>query len=115
MWWLANDSKLGEEARARISDPKSSVFVSAATVWEVSIKRALGKLDVPSDLLSQLELNRFRPLSITISHAHAAGALPRHHDDPFDRMLVAQAAKESLVLVTADSRIRLYSVETLNV
>jgi PIN domain nuclease of toxin-antitoxin system len=89
--------------------------VSAATVWEISIKRTLGKLEVPSDLLSQLELNRFQPLSITISHAYAAGALPRHHDDPFGRMLVAQAIKESLVLLTADLRINLYSVETLNV
>ena len=88
--------------------------LSAATVWEISIKRTLGKLEAPSDLLSQLELNRFQPLSITISHAYAAGSLPRHHDDPFDRMLVAQAIKEGLVLLTADPRIGLYSVETLN-
>ena len=89
--------------------------LSAATVWEISIKRTLGKLEMPSDLLSQLELNRFRPLSITDSHAYAAGALLRHHDDPFDRMLVAQAIKEGLVLLTADPRMGLYSVETLNV
>ena len=89
--------------------------MSAATVWEISIKRALGKLEAPSDLLGQLELNRFQPLSITISHASAAGGLPRHHDDPFDRMLVAQAIKEDLALLTADPRISLYSVETLNV
>ena len=89
--------------------------MSAATVWEISIKRALGKLEVPSDLLSQLELNRFQPLSVTISHAYAAGALPRHHDDPFDRMLVAQAIKESLVLLTADPRIKQYGIEVLRV
>ncbi len=89
--------------------------MSAATVWEISIKRALGKLEAPSDLLGQLELNRFQPLSIAISHANAAGGLPRHHDDPFDRMLVAQAIKEDLILLTADPRISLYSVETLNV
>ena len=113
LWWLANEPKLGGEARARISDPKSQVFVSAATVWEISIKMALGKLEAPSDLLSQLELNRFQPLSMTISHAYAAGTLPRHHDDPFDRMLVAQAMEEDLVLLTADPRIRRYSVEVL--
>lgn len=89
--------------------------MSAASVWEISIKRALGKLEVPSDLLGQLELNRFQPLSITISHACAAGALPRHHDDPFDRMLVAQAVVEDLVLLTADPRIERYSVEILGV
>lgn len=115
LWWLANDPKLGEEARARISDPKSPVFVSAATVWEISIKRTLGKLEVPSDLVSQLELNRFQPLSIKISHANVAGALPRHHDDPFDRMLVAQAIEEGLILLTADQRIRRYGAEILGV
>jgi PIN domain nuclease of toxin-antitoxin system len=115
LWWLANEPKFGEEAMATISDPKARVFVSAATVWEISIKKALGKLEVPSALLGQIELNRFQPLSITVSHAYAVGVLPRHHDEPFDRMLVAQAIKESLVLLTADPRIRLYSVETLNV
>ncbi len=113
LWWLANDPSLGEEARAGISDPSSSVFVSAATVWEVSIKQTLGKLEAPSDLLRQIELNRFEPLSITVSHAYTAGALPRHHDDPFDRMLVAQAMKEGLVLLTADPRMSRYGVETL--
>src|SRR5688572_4984498 len=113
LWWLADDPSLGEEARAGISDPSSSVFVSAATVWEVSIKQTLGKLEAPSDLLRQLELNRFEPLSITASHAYTAGALPRHHDDPFDRMLVAQAMKEGLVLLTGDPRMGRYGVETL--
>jgi PIN domain nuclease of toxin-antitoxin system len=113
LWWLADDSSLGEEARAGISDPSSPVFVSAASVWEVSIKQALGKLEAPSDLLRQIELNRFEPLSMTVSHAYTAGALPRHHDDPFDRMLVAQAMKEDLVLLTGDPRMSRYGVETL--
>ena len=112
LWWLADDPSLGEEARAGISDPGSSVFVSAATVWEVSIKRTLGKLEAPSDLVSQIELNSFEPLSMTVSHAYAAGALPRHHDDPFDRMLVAQAMAEDLTLLTRDPRIRVYDVKT---
>jgi PIN domain nuclease of toxin-antitoxin system len=113
LWWLVDDPSLGEEARVGISDPGSSVFVSVATVWEVSIKQALGKLEAPSDLLHQVELNRFEPLSMTISHAYTAGALPRHHDDSFDRMLVAQAMKEDLVLQTGDPRMSRYGVETL--
>jgi PIN domain nuclease of toxin-antitoxin system len=113
LWWLADDPSLGEEARAGISDPGSSVFVSAATVWEISIKQQLGKLEVPSDLLRQIDLNRFEPLSMTVSHAYTAGALPRHHDDPFDRILVAQAMKEGLVLLTGDPRMSRYSVDTL--
>ncbi len=113
LWWLANDPSLGEEAREGISAPGSSVFVSAATAWEISIKQALGKLDAPSDLLRQIELSRFEPLPITVSHAYAAGALPRHHDDPFDRALVAQAIAEGLTLVARDPRMGLYGVGTL--
>ena len=113
LWWLANDPNLGDEARTVISDSGSAVYVSAATVWEISIKRALGKLDAPSDLLFQIGRNRFEPLSMTVSHAHAAGALPRHHDDPFDRMLVAQAIAEDLTLLTRDSRMGLYGVGVL--
>lgn len=115
LWWLADDPSLGEEARAGISDASSSVFVSVATVWEVSIKQALGKLEAPSDLLRQIELNRFEPLSMTVSHAYTAGVLPRHHDDPFDRMLVAQAMMESLTLLSRDPRMSRYGVETLAV
>ncbi len=113
LWWLADDPALGEDARSGISNPGSAVYVSAATVWEISIKRALGKLDVPSDLLPQIERHRFEPLSMTVSHAHAAGALPRHHDDPFDRMLVAQAMIEDLTLLTRDPRMVHYGVGVL--
>ena len=63
--------------------------------------------------MRQVELNRFEPPSITVSHAYTAGALPRHHDDPFDRMLVAQAMKEDLVLLTGDPRMSRYGVETV--
>lgn len=115
LWWLADDPNLGEEARAGISDPDSTVYVSAATVWEISIKRALGKLEAPSDLLRQIGLSRFESLSMKASHAHTAGALPRHHDDPFDRMLVAQAMIEDLTLLTRDPRMGLYGVGVLTV
>jgi PIN domain nuclease of toxin-antitoxin system len=89
------------------------VFVSAATVWEISIKRALGKLEVPGDLVDQIEANRMAPLSITISHAYAAGVLPPHHEDPFDRILVAQALAEDLTIATRDPRISMYDVPVL--
>ncbi len=114
LWWLANDATLGAEARSRISNPDSAVYVSAATVWEMSIKKALGKLESPSDLLYRIGSNRFEPLSITASHAQAAGALPRHHDDPFDRMLVAQAMQENLTLLSRDPRMAPYGVDILH-
>lgn len=114
LWWLANDPALSEEAANAIANPGSAVFVSAATAWEIAIKQALGKLDAPSDLEHQIMLNRFDELSITIAHAYAACTLPRHHDDPFDRMLVAQAMAEQLTVVTRDTRIRQYGVPTLS-
>lgn len=113
VWWLANDPALSRAARTAIAAPDAEVFVSAASAWEISMKQALGKLEAPSDLERQLELHRFEPLSITVAHAYAAGFLPRHHDDPFDRMLVAQAKTEDLVVVTRDPRFRLYDVGTL--
>jgi len=113
LWWLADDPKLTREARAAISKRSSAVFVSAASAWEIAMKQALAKLEAPSDLENQLELNGFEPLLVTIGHAYAAGTLPPHHDDPFDRMLVAQALAEGLTLVTRDARMDLYSVPTL--
>jgi PIN domain nuclease of toxin-antitoxin system len=79
----------------------------------MSIKKALGKLDAPDDLAAELESERLEPLPISLQHAWRAGSLPRHHDDPFDRMLVAQANEEGLTLVTADSRIARYDVSIL--
>ena len=113
LWWLADDPELSEEANDAVADPGSVVFVSAATAWEIAFKQALGKLDAPSDLERQIEVNRFEPMPITIGHGYAAGTLPRHHDDPFDRMLVAQAMAEHLTVVTRDSSIGLYGVPTI--
>ncbi len=113
LWWLANDPSLNGASKAAIADPASVVFVSAATAWEIAIKQALGKLEAPSDLERQIELNRFEPLSISVAHAYSAGTLPRHHDDPFDRMLVAQASAEGLTIVTRDPRLGPYGVSTL--
>lgn len=113
LWWLSDDPSLINDAKAAISDPGSAVFVSAATAWEIAIKQALGKLQAPSDLERQIQLNRFEPLSITIAHAYVAGTLPRHHDDPFDRMLVAQALAKGLAIVTRDPRLSRYGISTL--
>ena len=110
LWWLADDAKLGKAARAAIARGTNEVFVSAASAWEISIKEALGKLDAPADLPSALKENRFRPLDITVSHALKAGRLPRLHDDPFDRMLIAQAREEHLTIVTDDPRFEPYEV-----
>ena len=113
IWTLRNDPTLNSQARESIHDQSNEVFVSVASVWEISIKRSTGKLDAPDDLVSQIEGTRFVRLPITFEHADRAGRLPLHHRDPFDRMLVAQAQVEDLVMVTRDRDIARYEVETL--
>jgi PIN domain nuclease of toxin-antitoxin system len=89
------------------------VYVSAISAWELTIKAAIGKLKTPDDLEAQIHASRFVPLPVTAAHAIAAGKLPRHHSDPFDRMLVAQASLESLTLLTSDVRLRAYDVRIM--
>lgn len=114
LWWLADDPQLGAAARAQIADGANTVFVSAASAWEIEIKRALGKLDAPTDLASAIEHSHFEPLSISIDHGIAAGRLPPHHSDPFDRILIAQGAAEPLVIVTKDPAFGAYDAALLD-
>lgn len=89
------------------------MLVSAVVIWEVAIKRQLGKLDAPADLLDQLERAGVDLLPITPRHADRVGTLPPHHRDPFDRLLVAQADCDGLTLVSADEQLRRYEIETI--
>ncbi len=114
LWWLADDPALPESAAEAIADPGTTAVVSAVSVWEIAIKRATGRLEVPDDLLEVLEEGAFELLPITAAHALAAGSLPTHHHDPFDRMLIAQARHEGLTLVSVDQRFGEYQVELLD-
>jgi PIN domain nuclease of toxin-antitoxin system len=109
LWWLA-DEELTTEARDAIADQANLVAVSAVSAWEISIKKTLGKLSAPDDLERQVQQGGFLPLSISIAHGLAAGQLPRHHEDPFDRILIAQAFAEGLAIVTRDKRFADYGV-----
>lgn len=113
LWWLADDERLPARAAATIADPDTEVVVSAASAWEISIKKAAGRLDAPEDLLDAVAANDFGTIPITVDHAMAAGALPPHHADPFDRMLIAQAQLEGFTLVSVDSRFSDYDVKLL--
>lgn len=113
LWCLADDPTLPENVRTTVVDSSNSVFVSAASGWEIAIKKALGKLEAPDDLPEAISICRFEPLSITLAHAMKAGFLPRHHNDPFDRMLVAQSILEGCTLVTRDHRINAYGIPIL--
>jgi PIN domain nuclease of toxin-antitoxin system len=118
LWWLEGSVKLGSTAHDAIEDPRSTVWVSAVTAWEIVIKTALGRLTMrePLDLAlpRALERSRFQGLSITMDHALAVRSLPHHHRDPFDRMLVAQARSERLTVVTSDSIFERYGIATLD-
>ncbi len=113
VWWAAKDRRLRDEARAAIAAPDSDVAVSAASAWEIAIKRTAGKLKAPRDIEAQIARHRLSALPISVAHALRAGELPLHHRDPFDRMLVAQAQLEGLTIVTRDPNIALYGVATL--
>lgn len=112
LWWLA-DTELTDEARDAIADPDHLVAVSAASIWEIAIKRELGKLDAPNGAGAVAMAAGFEPLDITFDHAASAGALPPHHRDPFDRMLVAQARTEGLTIVTRDPAFADYDIDVM--
>lgn len=115
LWWLSDWDHLADDAVAVIADPANEVFVSAVSGWEIGVKKAEGRLTAPDNLAAVVEDRRFRHLHLTFRHADRAANLPMHHRDPFDRMLVAQAQAEGLVLVTRDARIPLYDVLTMRV
>ncbi len=112
LWWLSDDARLGKAAADAIAEAEL-VAVSAASAWEIGIKQASGKLTGPDDLQTEVATNGFTELPVTLAHALAAGALPPHHADPFDRMLVAQSRLEGLTLVTRDDRLADYGIARL--
>ena len=113
LWLISDNPEVSPNVREAVNDPDNEVFVSVASVWEISIKRSRGRLDAPENLVEQLKDSDYTTLLVNLDHADRAGRLPMHHRDPFDRMLVAQAQVEDLVLVTRDRFIPRYAVETL--
>jgi PIN domain nuclease of toxin-antitoxin system len=111
---MRDPNRLSSVASGAIASPQNQIFVSVASLWEIAIKAGLGKLNFPPDTLEErLRLSGFDVLTIRPAHAIAAGGLPRHHGDPFDRMLVVQARLEQLVLVAADAAFANYDVALL--
>jgi PIN domain nuclease of toxin-antitoxin system len=111
LWWLTDDPALSRPARDALGDPANEPLVSTATVWKIAIKRALGKLTAPDDLPDRIVDEGFAWLPIGAAHAWAVRDLPAHHQDPFDRLLVAQALTERLPIVTTDARFADYGVD----
>lgn len=117
LWALTDDKRLKPAARIAIEDPSAIVYVSAASAWEIAIKAGLGRIRLSGNPAKWLpvELARadFTELPVSMEHAFAVERLPRHHGDPFDRLLVAQAQIEGLALATADRKIGRYDVRIL--
>jgi len=110
LWWLDDNPTLSSKARKAISSEKNIIYVSSVSAWEIAIKKSLGKLEAPDNLLEVCAVNDFIELPITIKHALAVSELPKHHEDPFDRLLIAQSIIEQLTLVTRDGRIVEYDI-----
>lgn len=113
IWLIDDDRRLSDRARDATTDRANTVLLSAALVWEIALKRALGKLELPDGYVASLLEYAFVPLVITLEHAAAVEHLPHHHGDPFDRMLVAQAQVEGATIVSRDPRFKRYEVPVL--
>lgn len=116
LWWIDDDPRMSDRARALISHA-DTVVLSVASVWEIAIRAGLGQLEVPPDLArylrQQLARNEFELLPVLFEHAVAVRDLPHHHRDPFDRLLIAQSRVERLNLVSQDARMKAYDIDVL--
>ncbi|HEV3375780.1 MAG TPA: type II toxin-antitoxin system VapC family toxin [Thermoleophilaceae bacterium] len=114
VWLLLGDrARVSDVARQALEDERNRVAVSAATVWEIAVKRSVGKLTIQDGWARTLGRLGFDALPVTAIHAEAVERLPWHHRDPFDRLLVAQAATERLALVSADARLAAYEIDVV--
>jgi PIN domain nuclease of toxin-antitoxin system len=116
LWWVSDHPSLSTRADKALNDPTNEVFVSAASAWEVTTKARLGKLTagpLAQDFIGEVRRQGFLPLAISLDHGHRAGNLPGPHRDPFDRMLIAQAQAENLVLVSNEALFDTYGIQRL--
>jgi PIN domain nuclease of toxin-antitoxin system len=116
LWWLADSPRLDAKARALIADPDHEILVSVVSLWEVVIKLRIGKLQIDlGELEEAMDSEGFRRLAIASVHLKALMALPAHHRDPFDHLLIAQAVSEEAIFLTGDQQARAYPVQVATV
>ncbi len=113
LWWLSDPSRLSQKARNAIEDGESAAYISTAAVWEMAIKKAMGRLDFPANLQDVLAKDHIEVMPIALSHALAVADLPMHHQDPFDRMQIAQAKLQDLTILTRDPMFANYDVQVV--
>ena len=115
LWWMDDNDLLSQKYRLAIENINNICFVSAVSVWEISIKSAIGKLDIPDNYLDVLLNQNFKELPVSWQHACKVRHLPMHHEDPFDRLLIAQALIEDLTILSVDKIIPEYDVKILSI
>ena len=117
LWMVGASERLGGHARTHLEDPDNELLLSAASSWEIAIKHGIGKLSLPDDpgryVPARMAATGVTPLRVTYEHALAVAALPHHHSDPFDRLLIAQAAAERVPVMTDDGAFAAYDVDTI--
>lgn len=116
LWFLENDSQLSHEAKKVIEDSSNEIFVSIASLWEVTIKKSLGKLNLSretNEIAMHLEKLSIDVLPIKVEHLYALKEIPFHHKDPFDRILISQAIFEKMALVSKDDNMKLYQADII--
>ena len=114
LWWLTDDERLPDRLRTAVANGDAEVHVSAASAWEATTKSAVGELTLPERWWEHVREQGFTELPVTVEDGLLAGSLPRHHDDPFDRVLIAQAARRGLTVLTVDRRFGAYDVRLLS-
>jgi PIN domain nuclease of toxin-antitoxin system len=115
LWWLDDNALLPVNAREAIADTDNLAILSAAVIWEIRIKQGIGKLEIAPNFYDVIKEQGFEMLAITSDHAYAVGDLPKHHRDPFDRILIAQAMLEGFTLVTHDAVFNKYPIPVLGI
>ena len=113
IWWMKQDKRIKKEIKSILQDPQNYIYLSIATVWEIVIKKKIGKLKIPHDWKVTLKESNFLLLPISLEHVYKLENLPLHHRDPFDRMLVSQAIVENATLITGDNKLWQYDVALL--
>lgn len=115
LWWLAGDARLGPAAAALVADPVNEILVSTVSLWEVTVKVRIGKLEADvAEIAAAAQGQGFRLLDITVPHLVALGALPAHHCDPFDHLLIAQSLAEGAAFLTADAHAPAYPIRIIS-
>lgn len=115
LWWLENSPRFGDRCRSIIANPLNEIYLSTASLWEISLKKTIGKLKAPGNLEQISKEKGFLPLVITLTDGEVVETLPSYHKDPFDRILIVQALNNKLTLVTEDKKFVRYKVKTVSV